>query len=166
MSFHCHPSPGDNTNQVPINTGFGTFTTLTQTRSMTDIKQVTACALQDWLQARRLDLQMQKLLKAPTPTSVSNGSVPASDDNIVDKNDPSIQTRTNNLPNSQLHEISWTRVHSHFVLMGGIAIYFNKAPINLLPIYASGTRLLLTRQESKNSLSMSPHCSTISLLNG
>ena len=111
---------------------------------MTDVKQVTACALQDWLQARRLDLQTQKLLRDPTPTSVSNRAVPASDDNVVDQTDPSIQTRANILPNSQSYDISWIRVHSHFVLMEGIAIDFTEASINLFPSPASGTRLLLT----------------------
>jgi hypothetical protein len=119
---------------------------LVDLHSITDSKQVTACALQDWIQARRLDLHMQHLLKGNPTASVRTEPAPASEDTTVCQNGSSSQrasTMIRHPPDTQLEQISWTCSHSHFALMGGIAIDFTKTSINPLPSHISGARLLL-----------------------
>jgi hypothetical protein len=90
---------------------------------------------------------MQRLLKHISNTTARATNTHENNENAsshINSSSQSTPIQLDPLCHPQSAPMLWTRVHSHFVLMGGIAIDFSKTSINIIPTHTKKTRLHLT----------------------
>jgi hypothetical protein len=100
--------------------------------------QVAFHAFRDWLMSRRIERRMHELLKGHAAHQ-SRSSSTSSDTDIEE----TAAKTTCDIP------FAWTRVHSHFALMGGFVFDSNDMPVDMDPLQAQqdshhATRLTVT----------------------